>query len=78
MTFRIADITKPLASVKRICDRDNGVVFDIDSSYIGHKASGHKTPMRHEKGVYLLDVPMADLDEEDFSQQGKYGHLPIP
>ncbi len=71
MTFRVAEVNKPLASVKRICDKGNRVIFDGCESRIEHKMTGHCTPIREERGVYVLDVPMADINEEGFSRQGK-------
>ena len=40
MMFRVAQVTKPLASVSRICAKGNKVVFDEESSYILNKKSG--------------------------------------
>ncbi len=71
MTFRVADVTKPLASVKRICDQGNRVVFDGPNSHIEHKTSGWRTPMREENGVYVLDVPVVDTKGEGFTRQGR-------
>lgn len=70
MTFRMAEVNKPLASVRRICDSGNRVVFDSGSSYIEHKATGQRTKMRQENGTYVLDVPLADITE-GFTGQGQ-------
>ena len=40
--FQVTDCKKPLASVAKIIDRGNPVVFDKDESYILNKATGEK------------------------------------
>eukprot|EP00973_Karenia_brevis_P041300 5715833-Karenia_brevis.AAC.1 len=40
MRFQVADVTKPLASVMRICQAEHRVVFDSDGSYIEDKHTG--------------------------------------
>eukprot|EP00969_Alexandrium_andersonii_P345377 15266590-Alexandrium_andersonii.AAC.1 len=42
MEVQIAAVKKPLASVRRICQAGNKVVFDEQGSYIEHKASGKR------------------------------------
>ena len=39
MNFRFVDVTKALASVNKICQRKNRVVFDEESSHIDNKAT---------------------------------------
>ena len=56
MTFQITDVNKVLASVRRICEAGNTVVFDEEGSYILNKKSGKKTWMRKERGVYGIRV----------------------
>ncbi len=58
MTFRIADVTKPLASVARMCDKGNWVVFDPEGSYIEHKRTGTRTHLKRHLGVFVLEVPL--------------------
>ena len=52
---------KALASVNRVCQRRNKVVFDEDGSYIEKKASGWKVPTLVETGVYVIDENVKDL-----------------
>ena len=56
MSFRVADVTKPLGAVSKICHKGNKVVFDVEGSYIEHKATGTRTALREERGVYVLDI----------------------
>ncbi len=67
MTFRIADVTKPLASVARMCDRGNRVVFDSDGSYVEHKKTGARTHLSRHNGVFVLEVPLGRRGEGDDS-----------
>jgi hypothetical protein len=58
MNFRVADVTKPLGAVSKICHKGNKVVFDVEGSYIEHKATGTRTALREERGVYVLDIEL--------------------
>ena len=61
MTFQVADVDKALGSVRQIVSNGNRVVFDQDPagkdvSYIYHKTTQERMPMRVENGVYVLDL----------------------
>ena len=73
MRFRLADVTKTLASVSRMCQKNNRVVFDSSGSYIENKASGKKMAMKEEGGVYVIEVMVKNLvaqGEQGFVRQG--------
>ena len=56
MNVCAAPVTRPLASVKKICKAGHIVVFDDDGSYIYNKASGEINVLREDDGNYMLDV----------------------
>jgi hypothetical protein len=56
MLFTGAPVSKPLASVKKICVAGHVVVFDEDGSFIYSKATGELNALREEDGNYMLDV----------------------
>ena len=68
------DVGKPLASVSRILDKGNTVVFSRKQggSYIVN-CTGQKTPLTEEKGTFVMDVEYFEPDEsaEGFTRQGK-------
>lgn len=71
MTFQVADINKPLASVSKICKKGHRVIFDDDGSFIEHKVSGKKTYLKEKNGVYVLDAWIMPKDKEPvFARQG--------
>ena len=59
LTFQVADVKKPLISVKRIVEKGNKVFFgpkDGDN-YIWNEDSGDRVELRpNGKGSYLMDV----------------------
>ena len=72
MTFQLASISKPLASVSKIAGKNHRVVFEEPKSYIQCKSSGKKTYLRPSGGVYFLDVWMKvgdHLDSQGFRRQ---------
>ena len=56
MDMQIADVKKPLGSVRRICESGNRVVFDEAGSYIEHKKSGNRTDIAKEGSTYVVRV----------------------
>ena len=56
MTFQAAPVTRPLGSVKRICQTGHRVVFDDSGSFIENKSTGEINMLREEDGNYVLDV----------------------
>ena len=59
MTFQACDVTKPLASVKRMMDAGHAVVFspeEAGGSFIMNLATGEDEPLMEEDGNYFMDV----------------------
>ena len=53
--FQVAEITRPLMSVSRICDQGNTVVFTKTGGYVLDK-QGAKTSFNRKNNVYVLDM----------------------
>jgi len=62
MNFEVTDCKKPLASVAKIVDRGNRVVFDQDESYIFNKQTGEKIILERERGTFVMLVEF-EVDE---------------
>ncbi len=76
MNFRMADVTKPLMSVKGIVDRGNRAVFEKKGSYIENEHSGEKVELVQANGVYVLEIPASSIMgqnemKEGFARQGR-------
>ena len=54
MTFQVAEVTKPFASVGKICDGDKFVVFGPKGGFIKDRWSGEKHYFERDNGVYML------------------------
>ena len=55
--FQVADVKKPLMSVKRIVERGNRVVFSGSGSYIINDKTGDRLELKENgKGSYVMDV----------------------
>ena len=57
--FQVADVNKPLASLRRIVEKNHRVVLDdVGNSrgYIEDKNTGKRTPLYVEHGVYAFDL----------------------
>ena len=74
ITFQVTDVGKPLASVSRILDKGNSVVFSRGSegSYILNEKTRQKIPIKEEKGTFVMDVEFLEpAVERDFPRQGR-------
>ena len=71
MLMRAAPVSKPLASVKKICQAGHAVIFDEEGSFIINKTTGEMNWMREDDGNYMLDawVPPPESSNEGFIRQ---------
>jgi hypothetical protein len=69
MKMQAAEVSKPLASVKRICEAGHTVVFDETGSFMFDKATGEVNYFREEGGNYMLDVWVPPNRSGDFPRQ---------
>lgn len=56
MDIQVADVKRGLASIPRMVDEDNDIMFSKKGSYIRNNPTGTITPMRRDKGVYEFDL----------------------
>jgi hypothetical protein len=61
LTMQVAEVKKPLASVRKMCKAGNRVVFedgDDDSygGYVENKASGRRVPITKLDGTYQVHM----------------------
>ena len=71
MLMRAAPVSKPLASVKKICQAGHAVIFDDEGSFIINKTTGEMNWMREDDGNYMLDawVPPPESSNAGFIRQ---------
>ena len=69
MLMRAAPVSKPLASVKKICQAGHTVIFDEEGSFVINKVTGETNWMREDDGNYMLDawIPPPTCDHESES-----------
>ena len=58
-TFQVADVTRSLCSIARVCDQGNVVVFTSDGGYI-ENAYGKRTQFERKNNVYTLQFHAYD------------------
>ena len=68
MKLQAAEVSRPLASVKRICEAGHTVVFDDTGSFILNKATGEINALREECGNYMLDLWVPPTNELGFAR----------
>ena len=64
-TFQVAEVTRPLCSVSKMCDKGNRVVFELGGGYIEHIATGRRTKFTRENNVYVMEMYVPDGCSED-------------
>lgn len=55
-TFQIAEVTRPLCSVSRVCDQGNRVVFGAGGGCVEHLASGRRSRFHRMHNVYVMNM----------------------
>jgi hypothetical protein len=70
LTLTVANVNKGLGSIPKIMKEGNTVVFDEAGSYIMHKKSCKKIPLRRERGVFAFDLWVKKAE-----QLGQFGVL---
>ena len=58
-TFQIADVTRPLCSIARVCDQGNTVVFTSTGGFI-ENVHGARTHFERSNNVYTLEFHAYD------------------
>ena len=71
-TYQIAEVSRPLQSVGRICDNNKAVVFGASGGYILDLATNEKVAFCREQGVYMMRtwVPVGTQAGSSFGRQG--------
>jgi hypothetical protein len=59
MEFQVTQVKKPLASVRRIVERGNKVVFSNEGSYI-EAPDGRRTQLVEHNGTFALEIAYAE------------------
>lgn len=65
----VAEVTKPLAPLSRICANSNVMAFDSEESYNLNKTAGRRTPLLHRRGSYVIKV----LTKSIIAEKSKLG-----
>ena len=68
-TFQIADVSRPLMSVAKVCEMGNRVLFGSGGGVILNLASGQVTPFEMEDGVYVFTMWIPPLSKTPFGGQ---------
>ena len=68
-TFQVADVTKPLLSAGKICERGNDVLFRRDAAYV--LDSNAKVVVKFEKrnGLYVTTMAVKNPKHQGFHRQ---------
>ena len=70
-THQVADVTRALCAVSRICDKGNTVTFQAEGGFIDNP-DGVRTHFRRENNVYVMDLHVKEpLAQSVFGRQSK-------
>ena len=58
-TFQVADVTRPLCSIARVCDKGSTVVFTSTGGYI-ENSRGQRTHFERKNNVYTMQFHALD------------------
>ena len=58
-TFQIADVTRPLCSIARVCDKGNQVVFHAEGGYVEDR-HGNRSHFERKNNIYMMTFHALD------------------
>ena len=58
-TFQVADVTRALCSISRVCDQGNRVIFESGGGWI-EASDGRRTAFKRENNVYVMELYVHD------------------
>ena len=67
-TFQVADVSRPLMSVAKVCELGNRVIFGASGGVIMNLQSGAVTPFHRRDGVYVFTMYIPPLSESPFGR----------
>ena len=67
-TYQIADVTRPLCAVSKMCDKGNTVIFEKNGG-VSIAADGSRTTFRREANVYMLGMCMRTPSSSSFTRR---------
>ncbi len=56
LTAQVCEVNKPLLSVRKVIAGGSRVVFDEEGSYIESKATGERTWLKGQGGMFMLKM----------------------
>ena len=59
-TLQVAEVTRPLCSVSKMCDKGNRVVFELGGGHVEHIKSGTRTRFTRQSNVYVMEMYVQD------------------
>ena len=62
-TFQVADVSRPLMTVSKVCEMGNRVVFGANGGYILNLATGAATQLVKPDGIYVFTMWVPPLTE---------------
>ena len=54
--FQVAEVSRPLMSVARVCEMGNTVIFGVGGGVIRNLETGYETPFSKQEGVYTFTM----------------------
>ena len=67
-TFQVADVSRPLMSVSKVCEMGNRVVFGANGGYILNLETGAATQFVKKDGIYVFNMWIPPLSESPFGR----------
>ena len=62
VVYQIADVSRPLTSVGKTCDKGSWVVYTQEGGFIMNLHTGERTSFERKGGIYQLDLCVKDED----------------
>ena len=67
-TFQVAEVSRPLMSVSKVCEMGNRVIFGANGGYILNLETGGTTQFVKKEGIYIFNMWIPPVSESPFGR----------
>ena len=67
-TFQVAEVSRPLMSVSKVCEMGNRVIFGVNGGYILNLETGGTTQFVKKEGIYIFNMWIPPVSDSPFGR----------
>lgn len=73
---QVAEVTRPLCSLSRVCDQGSRVIFGAGGGHVEHIATGKRSYLQHQHNAYVMSMHVLEEGDDQEHSEGFVGQGP--